>query len=90
MPKKIDPYEQEIETRKRLLASAKRWGFYGDLKQKFDYWDNQMRNCTNAKELADMKKIAVVDIFSLYDQKTGLTIDGEVVIPHDENYKGED
>lgn len=93
MPKvkyKLGTLDHEKETRRRLLAMAKAKGYYEDLKQKFDYWDDKMRYCTNEKELVDMQKIALVDIFSLYDQKTGLCIDGEVVIPAEEGYQGQE
>lgn len=79
--------EHEKESRRRMLAMAKAKGYYEDLKQKLDYWDAKMRTCTNQKELDDMQKVAILDIFSLYDPAPGLSIDGEVVIPAEENYK---
>lgn len=89
MPKKpkLGTRESEIDTRKRLLSMAKHRGYYQDLVKKLDYWDAKMRHCTNQKELDDMQKVALVDIFSLYDQGPGLSIDGETVIPADEGYE---
>lgn len=91
MPKKIKhklgTSGSEWETRKRLLAMAKARGYYEDLKQKLDYWDGKMSNCTNEKELKDMQELAIVDIFSLYDARTGLSIDGQTVIPGEEQIK---
>lgn len=92
MPKKhkLGTRDSEIETRRRLLRMAKAKGYYEDLVKKFDYWDNKMRNCTNQQELDDMQKVALIDIFSLYDPAPGLSIDGETIIPAEKNYKGEE
>lgn len=78
---KLGTRDHEVQTRKNMLAQAKLYGFYEDLKAKFDYWDLKLRNCSNEIELEDMKKVAMLDIFTLYDQDDGLSIDGQDVIP---------
>ena len=76
---------EEKETRKKLLAHARRIGAEEDLKQLFDKWDRLLALAPpNEKE--DISKMGILDIQMLLDITNtpdfeGLTVNGKVVMP---------
>lgn len=76
----------EEETRRRWFNLAAKMGVAMDLKLIFEKYDNLLANTKSESEANHIKKLAAVEIYKLLFSG-GLTINGEVVIPADENEK---
>jgi hypothetical protein len=78
----------EEETRRRMISEAHAcFGPEGvrQIKLLFQKYDDLLKKCTNSNEIEHIKKIACADLYRLVQYKGGLTINGAVVIPDDED-----
>lgn len=87
MGKKRNPKNKkalsEEETRKVCFETAAKLGCTIELKMLFSKFDTLLSKVKNESESKHIKKLAAVEIYHLLFSG-GLTIDGEVVIPSNE------
>ncbi len=73
----------EKESRRRVMADAKRLGCDKEMFLLFSKYDNLLRNCTNEKERRDIAKLACVEVYRLLGGGGELYIDGQLVVKDD-------
>ena len=80
----------ERATRRKMLEDcARRFGPEGvrQLKLMFKKWDDAIAKCNNESEIKHMRQLAAMEIFSVLNYRGGLTVNDQVVIPAEEEYK---
>jgi len=80
----------EVEFRRALLNQARNFGCYTDVVRLLDKYDKLIQNCTNEVEREHMGKVAIAELYKLFDCYGGLTINGEAVIPPEDVGKEQD
>jgi hypothetical protein len=73
----------EQETRKRLLAHAKRIGCEKDMLILFAKADKLLKNCTNEKERIDIGKLFVIEVYRLLGGGGELYVNNQLVCKDD-------
>lgn len=73
----------EQETRRRMLAMAREQGCEKEMKLIFQKYDKLLRNCTNAKERADISKLGAYEVYRLLGGGGELYVDGQLVAKED-------
>jgi hypothetical protein len=70
----------EQETRKRILAHARRAGCEQDIIILLNKYDRLLRNCSDDKERSDISKLGCVEIYRLLGGGGELWINNQLVI----------
>ena len=73
----------EKETRRKLMLRATYEGYGKDLQLLFDKYDHLIKQCTNDKERADLKKLAIYDIWVCIGRGGKLYADNKLIASDD-------
>lgn len=76
----------EKETRLHLFAQARELGCSMELKKIFDRYDALLKRCQDEKERKDIAIMANAELHRLFSFRNALVVDGQEIIPADENY----
>lgn len=70
----------EDETRRRLINTAKGFGFEMEVRAILDRTDSLLRNCTNPQEREQIALFGILEIHKLLGAGGGLEVNGKKVI----------
>lgn len=77
----------EQETRKRLLATAKKLNCEQDVKALLDKYDRALQNCTNENERKHIAHTGLVELHKFFYCRGNLVADGIELLPADQGYE---
>lgn len=80
----------EFETRKQMFSFARRLGCDIELRQIFDKYDRLLKDSKGDVERHQIAILANVEVHRLFGFKDALVVNGQVILPADENYKPEE
>lgn len=76
--------ESEAVFRKKILLNARLRGCEVEVRRLLNKFDRLRKNCKNDEERRGIAQIGIAELHKLMDCYGGLTIDGKVVIPPEE------
>jgi len=79
----------EQETKNKLIQLAKQMGCLPEFLQITERYERLLRNCTNQAENQHISIMGNVEIHKLFNFRNALVVNGQEIIPADENYKEE-
>lgn len=77
----------EQETRKRLLATAKKLNCEKDVLAIMDKYDRALLNCTNEEERKHIAHTGIVELHKFFYCHGNLVVDGIELLPADPGYE---
>lgn len=80
----------ETQMRRGILATARGWGCEKDVLKIFDRYDRLLKNCTNPIERYQIGVMGAAEVHKFLGCRGPLVIDGQEILPADENFKPEE